>query len=539
MSVFTFETKQSNPITSQDVVSIGDEFGIKEVDEKSLEDYRTLLAVFHDSCEEIMAMEDYIPPVNIERFPRKNVHFPCGDENKLNAWGFKVTIKDVNDSREKQLLDGHRVVLKDCIGVANVPMLLGTNFIQDYIPETDATVVTRLLESGATIEGKAVCENLCHSATSHSAATGPIHNPLAKGYSTGGSSSGCAALVADPNETIDIAIGADQGGSVRIPAGWCGVVGLKPTFGLIPFTGCASNESTNDHLGILTKDVITNAKALQAVAGSDDIDDRGFNAITTKYYDDLVYLEDPKKLAGFKIAVLKEGFDNPAVESRIKQSCLNAIEKFKELGAVVTEVSIPLHSKGPLIWTGISKVGGYLTKTGCAIGRRGYSMNNLNMKFSEALHDQERWDEAYPSTKNIYYNGAYAVKKFPTLYGKCMNLSRQLKDEYNRILEDFDVIVLPNLPYIANSHVVPKTGLSPLELLGKQVGLSSNTAGFDQSGHPALSLPCGMLPIEEGPLANTGTMLPVSLQIVGKWYDEKTVYRAAHAWEQSFNWKKL
>lgn len=218
---------------------------------------------------------------------------------------------------------------------------------------------------------------------------------------------------------------------------------------------------------------------------------------------------------------------------------MQAIKKLEFLGAIVEEVSIPLHSKGPTIWTGISKVGGYLTKAGLANGRRGYSMNDLGEKFVEALHDQESWDKAYPASKNTWYNGLYALKKFPGLYGKCMNLSRKLKDEYNKVLSDYDVIVLPNLPYIARSNPELRPGMTPLELLSKQVGLSSNTAPFDQSGHPALALPCGMLPILEGPLAGSGTKLPVSLQIVGKWFDEKTVYRVAYAFEQSYNWKEL
>lgn len=151
--------------------------------------------------------------------------------------------------------------LEDCIWVADAPMLLGTELIREYIPKEDATVVKRLLENGAKILGKAVCENLCHSCTSHSAGTGPIENPLAIGYSSGGSSSGAAALAS--SGSVDIAIGADQGGSVRIPAAWCGTVGMKPTFGVIPFT--ASNESTNEHLGIITKNVLTDARALQAI----------------------------------------------------------------------------------------------------------------------------------------------------------------------------------------------------------------------------------------------------------------------------------
>lgn len=538
MSVFTFDAKEGNPVTNELVVSLGAELGVKENTPLEVDQYKTLLAVFHDCCEEIMAMDDYVPKPNLERFPRENIHYPAKEDNKLNAWAYKCEIRDLR-YENGGLLEGCKIAVKDCIAVAGVPMLLGTNFIKDYIPVTDATIITRLLEAGATISGKAVCENLCHSATSHSADTGAVQNPLANGYSSGGSSSGSAAIVMDSNEDVDIAIGADQGGSVRIPAGWCGAVGMKPTFGLIPFTGCASNEATNDHLGVISRDVLSNARGLKAISGSDGMDDRSFGAKVAPYYHDLLAKEDPKSLKGLKIAILKEGFDNLAVEERIKNTCYEAIRKFESLGAVAQEVSIPLHSKGALIWTGISKAGGYFTKMNGTIGRRGVSLNDLNAKFVDASHDQERWNQAYPSTKNIYYNGLYAEKQFPLLYGKCMNLSRQLKDSYNEVLKEYDLIVMPCLPYIARSHTVWSDDATPLELLSKQVGLSSNTAPFDQSGHPACSIPIGVLPIEEGPLANSGTSLPVSLQIVGNWFDEKTIYEAAYAFEKSFDWKNL
>lgn len=538
MSVFTLDAAEGNPVDNELVVSLGAEFGIKEHREIEVEQYKTLLAVFHDACEELMKMDDYLPEVDLERFPRENIHYPAKEDNKLNAWAFKCDIKDLK-YKGNGLLDGSKIAVKDCIAIAGVPMLLGTNFIKDYIPTTDATIITRLLEAGGTISGKAVCENLCHSATSHSAGTGPVHNPHAEGYSSGGSSSGSAAIVMDPEDDIDIAIGADQGGSVRIPAGWCGAIGMKPTFGLIPFTGCASNEATNDHLGVITKDVLSNAKGLQAIAGSDGIDDRSFGAKETPYYHDLLSKKDPTNLKGLKIAVLKEGFDNKAVEERIKNTCYEAIKKFEALGAIAEEVSIPLHSKGALIWTGISKVGGYFTKMNGTIGRRGVSLNDLNAKFLDAIHNQQSWDQAYPSTKNIYYNGLYAEKKFPWLYGKCMNLSRKLKDSCNKIFEEYDLIVMPCLPYISRSHAVIGNDATPFDLLSKQLGLSSNTAPFDQSGHPACAIPVGMLPIEEGPLTGSGKKLPVSLQVVGKWFDEKTIYEAAYAFEQSYDWKSL
>jgi amidase len=257
--------------------------------------------------------------------------------------------------------------------------------------------VTRILEAGGIIKGKAVCENMCHSATSHSAATGIVENPRAKGYSAGGSSSGCGVLVSLGE--IDMAIGADQGGSVRIPACNCGIVGFKPTFGLVPYTGCGSNEPTNDHLGPMTKSVLDNALLLQAIAGTDNIDDRGFGAPTPesapKYYEDLKSLMSPKDLKKMRIGIISGSITGVTLDPRVKDTFLTAAEGFRKLGASVEEVSIPLHQKGPAIWTGVSKVGGYLNKTSGPFGRRGHQMHDLNALMHPMK--QENWDNAYVS----------------------------------------------------------------------------------------------------------------------------------------------
>ena len=152
------------------------------------------------------------------------------EENKYQAWYWKTNIKGSG----KGVLAGKTVAIKDNICVAGVPMMNGSRVLEGYVPEIDATVVTRVLEAGGTITGKAACEDLCFSAGSHTCATGPIRNPHNPEHSTGGSSGGSAALVAA--KEVDMALGGDQGGSIRTPSCWCGVYGLKPTWGLVPMT---------------------------------------------------------------------------------------------------------------------------------------------------------------------------------------------------------------------------------------------------------------------------------------------------------------
>jgi amidase len=477
---------------------------------------------------------DYVPALDEVRFPRKDVHSPDQAQNSHGAWAWKCTVTDEHKTGGK--LEGKTFALKDNIALKGVPMLLGTNFIQNFTPDCDATVATRLLEAGGTILGKAVCENMCHSATSHSSSTGIVENPFARGYSAGGSSSGAGVLVALGE--VDGAIGADQGGSIRVPAANCGIVGLKPTFGLIPYTGCGSNEPTNDHVGPMTRTVLGNASMLEAIAGSDGIDDRSFAAPSphgVPAYSTIVNMPTDRPLAGRRVAIITESLTMPALDPRVVQTFRTAVDRFVELGATVEEISIPIHSKGSAIWTGVSKTGGFLSKTTGAFGRRGHQMLGLN----DLLHPmtQQNWEHAYPSTKNIYLNGLYATQEFPLLLAKATNLSRKLRDAYDNALRDVDILVTPTLPYVATSHAAPDA--SPIQQIAKQVGLTSNTAPFNQSGHPVLALPIGKLEVLEGPGLSDKVKLPVSMQIIGRWWDEMAVYEAAYAWERANDWTQM
>ena len=536
MSVFSVDPKEGSQVTTEALREVCNIFGVKLKDSEE-EDYRKLLAVFDESAQELMAMPDYIPEVDLKRFPRHDVHQQPKDQNAHGAWAWRCSIKDTQPNNGP--LAGKTFALKDMISIKDVPMLMGTDFISGYVPNMDSTVTTRILEAGGHILGKAVCENLCHSGTSHSAPTGVVHNPYAKGYSAGGSSSGSGVLVALGE--VDMSIGADQGGSVRIPATNCGLVGFKPTFGLIPYTGCGSNEPTNDHLGPMTRTVLDNALLLQSVAGNDNIDDRSFPAPTPdkipKYHDILKGLDKPEDLQGLRIGILEESLQVAVLDPRVKDLSFNAAEELRKAGAIVSEISVPLHSKGSAIWTGVSKVGGYLTKLYGAPGHRGHAMVELNSQLAEALRSQDSWDKAYSASKNIYLNGAWAEQRHPGLLSKATNLSRQLRNAYDAALREVDVLITPTLPYIATSHANPEA--SPLEQIKKQVGLTANTCQFNQTGHPALTLPIGMLSPKEGPAANSDVKLPVGMQIVGKWWDEETVYRVAYAWELGHEWKML
>jgi len=208
---------------------------------------------------------DELPAV---KYPRGEFHLPAAAENPHGAWYVKTAIKGKAGGK----LAGRRVALKDNICLAGVPMMIGAQLLDGYAPEIDATVVERVLDAGGDIAGKAVCEYFCVSGGSHTSASGPVHNPRKRGFSAGGSSSGCAALVAAGE--VDMAIGGDQAGSIRIPASHCGIVGLKPTFGLVPYTGIALLEITIDTCGPMTANVADNAVLLEVIARPDGLDTR-------------------------------------------------------------------------------------------------------------------------------------------------------------------------------------------------------------------------------------------------------------------------
>lgn len=243
----------------------------------------------------------------------------------------------------------------------------------------DATIITRILEAGGIIKGKAVCENLSTSAASYTAATGPISNPYAKGYSAGGSSSGTANLVGKGE--MDMGIGADQGGSIRIPASLCGLVGFKATHGLIPYTGCVSNEAMIDFVGPMTRNVLDNALLLEAIAGVDGLDDRQragtpFRDQVPKYSSLLLETKDVG-VKGLKIGILKEGLSSSIMDPAVEKKFREAAAVFEELGAVVEEVSIPIHTIAPAIFGASSKQGGAIGRAGHASGRRQVYMPDL------------------------------------------------------------------------------------------------------------------------------------------------------------------
>src|SRR6266853_4811292 len=303
--------------------SVAEDLGM-HMGEEELKSYDTLMQGNYAAYDIVDAMADYVPAVT---YPRTPGYRPEGEENKYNAWYVKTTIKGAPSGK----LAGKKIALKDNICLAGVPMMNGASTLEGYTPDTDATIVTRMLDAGGTIVGKVHCEYFCFSGGSHTCAAGAVHNPRKMGYSAGGSSSGSAALVAAGE--VDMAIGGDQGGSIRMPASYCGVYGMKPTWGLVPYTGVMPIEIFVDHTGPMTNSVADNALLLEVIAGDDAYDPR-IKAPQVHPYSQAL----GRGVKDLKIAIVKEGFGHHNSERAVDEKVRSGASRLASLGARVEEV---------------------------------------------------------------------------------------------------------------------------------------------------------------------------------------------------------
>ena len=476
-----------------------------------VQDYMTEMEGSMLAYDRIDSLPDYLPKV---KYPRTPGYRPSQAENPLNAWYVKSEVKGATSGP----LEGKKIVLKDNVCLAGVPMMNGSSTLEGYVPDIDATIVQRMLDAGATIVGKAHCEYFCLSAGSHTNATGPVHNPWRMGWMTGGSSSGTAALIAAGE--VEMGIGGDQGGSIRMPASLCGIYGMKPTHGLVPYTGVMPIEATIDHVGPMTSTVSDNALMLEVIAGSDDLDPRQYSPRVDKYTAAL-----GRGVSGLRIGIVREGFghaqSDPEVDAKVRQ----AAERFARLGAIVEEVSIPMHLDGPAIWTPVALEG----LQAQMMNGNGMGFNWKGLYTTSLLDRHANWrsraNELSPSLKVSMFLGQYFITHYGgRFYAKAQNLGRLLRKTYDDAMNRYDILLMPTCPLRAQP--IPPPG-APLSLyLQRAFEMIPNTAPFDVTGHPSMSVPCGL---SDG--------LPVGVMLTAKHWQESTIYRAAYAFEQSGDWR--
>ena len=528
-------------------------------DETDQKDFLLLLQSGDAVVQAIEDEPDYIPAelLPLETKEPRTFSKVTKADNPLGAWSHKATLKAKHNT--STLLEGRTIVLKDNICVGGLPTTIGT-FAQlisanEQFPVSpiDATVVRRILEAGGRIKGTATCENYSACPLSYSSATGPVHNPHLKGYTTGGSSSGPGALVAahglqkpELGETVEMAIGGDQGGSIRIPASYCGIYGLKPTHGLVPYTGVASLFPMLDHVGPMCNSVRDVATLLQVIAGYDGFDPRMTAEAPlrsqVKNYPSLLqtYMEQarmPSMGASLKIGLLKESFAMDGMSPIVRHMVyVTAKDYFTAAGASVREISVPLHSQGPAIWTAATRASmSDFAFAGRLPGYLSFQPPHLRSRWPM---DQEMFDlltATNPAVPNLIIAGEHLKKKYgPHVEGKAHRKVFQLRAAYDAAFEEVDVLVTPCMPTVAMPHPRMKftdldgTGSSVMDKISKAIGSTSNTCPFNVTGHPAMSVPCGFArPEDDG----TDVKLPVGMQLIAKRWDEETLLKAAAIFE--------
>ncbi len=500
------------PSTEQ-LKQIGDDFGFA-LSDAELESFTLLLSDSFASYDRIDELDE---PKLVSSYAREKGNPPAADDNPHNAWYWKSTVTGAAGG----LLAGRKLALKDNICLAGVPMMNGAQVLEGYIPDEDATVATRILDAGGTIVGKATCENLCLSGASFTSAPNPVTNPHKPTHSAGGSSSGSSVLVSIG--AVDMALGGDQGGSIRIPASWTGVCGLKATHGLVPYTGVFPIELTLDHCGPIAANVGDVALLLSVIAGLDGHDPRQINVTTQDYVAAL-----DGGAGGLKIGVLKEGFGRPESEAEVDTKVRAAAERLAGAGASVEEVSIPMHLDGPHLWNAIGFEGVTLMMMkGGSQGDNWTGHYNTSLAEFYGRNWRAKASELSTTTKFVMLAGEYMQREQPGVYyAKAQNLGNALRAAYDAALENVDLLLLPSTPMCAQPMVSPD--LPPTEYVARAFEMIGNTCPTDITHHPAISIPCGMV---DG--------LPVGLMLIGRHFDEATVLRAAAAFERTGDWKTL
>ncbi|MEK4230840.1 Asp-tRNA(Asn)/Glu-tRNA(Gln) amidotransferase subunit GatA [Solibacillus sp. FSL H8-0538] len=415
---------------------------------------------------------------------------------------------------ERGPLFGLPIGVKDNIVTEGLETTCASKILAGFMPIYDATVVQKLRAAGMVTIGKLNMDEFAMGSSNENSAYKTTKNPWSLAHVPGGSSGASAAAVAAGE--VPFSLGSDTGGSIRQPAAYCGVVGMKPTYGRVSRFGLVAFASSLDQIGPITRNVRDNALLLEAISGVDPMDSTSANVEVPNYAATL-----NGDIKGLRIAVPKE-FLGEGVGEAAKQSVLDALEVLKKLGATVEEVSLP-HSKYALAAYYIlssSEASSNLSRfDGIRYGFRAEGVKNLMELYKES-RAQGFGDEV----KRRIMLGTYSLSAgtYDAYYKKAQQARTLIKADYDKVFEDYDVIIGPTAPTPA--FKIGENVEDPMTMYANDI----LTIPINLAGVPAISIPCGF---ENG--------LPLGLQIIGKHFDEETIYRTAYAYEQAtdFNTK--
>ncbi|MDD4179293.1 MAG: Asp-tRNA(Asn)/Glu-tRNA(Gln) amidotransferase subunit GatA [Candidatus Margulisbacteria bacterium] len=410
-------------------------------------------------------------------------------------------------------LTGIPIAVKDNMCTRGTLTTCSSKILANYLPPYDATVVTKLKAAGAVIIGKTNLDEFAMGSSTENSAFHPTRNPWDVKTVPGGSSGGSAAAVA-ASETI-LATGSDTGGSIRQPASFCGVVGLKPTYGRVSRYGLVAFASSLDQIGPLTKDVTDAAIMMNLLAGHDPKDSTSVDLPVPDYRQALV--GDVKNV---RIGVIKE-LMGAGIEPEVKDAIKAAVNKLAELGAKITEVSLPSFEYAVATYYLIApaEASSNLARyDGVKFGLRTKGDKDLITMYSNT-----RQEGFGPEVKRRIMLGTYALSAgyYDAYYLKALKVRTVIKRDFEKAFKDCDVLLSPTAPTVA-FKLGAKTA-DPLAMYLSDIA----TIPVNLAGLPALSLPCGF-----------AGNLPIGLQVIGQAFKEDALFRVSFAYEQNTEWHK-
>lgn len=429
----------------------------------------------------------------------------------LNEDEARVKAKELDEAEDKSAsLFGMPAGIKDNIMTKGLRTTCASQFLDNFNdPLYDATVVEKLNKENIVNIGKLNMDEFAMGSSNENSSYTPTRNPWNTDYVPGGSSGGSAAAVA-AGEVL-FALGSDTGGSIRQPAAFCGVVGMKPTYGRVSRFGLVAFASSLDQVGPLTRTVEDNARVLEVIAGHDKMDATSADLDVPKYTDALT-----NDVKGLKIAVPKE-YLGEGVNPEVKEAVMYALKVYESLGATWEEVSLP-HSKyavATYYLLSSSEASANLARfDGVRYGVRTENAENMIDMFKKS-----RSEGFGDEVKRRIMLGTFALSSgyYDAYYKKAQKVRTLIKNDFDKIFEDYDVVIGPTTPTPA--FKVGEKVDDPLTMYANDI----LTIPVNLAGVPGISIPCGF----------SGNGLPIGLQIIGKHFDESTVYRTAHAYEQA------
>lgn len=421
----------------------------------------------------------------------------------------KAVDEKIARGEEIAFLEGIPGAIKDNICTKGVKTTCASRILQKFVPPYDATVVQKLAAQNPVVLGKTNLDEFAMGGSTENSAFHPTHNPWNTDCVPGGSSGGSAAAVAAG--TAVWALGSDTGGSIRQPASFCGVVGMKPTYGRVSRYGLVAYASSLDQIGPITKDVTDCANILNIIAGRDEMDSTSIDKEVPDYTKSLV--QDVK---GLKIGLPKEYFVkgmDPEVEGAVKA----AVKQLEALGAEVVEISLPNTD--------------YAISTYYLIAPAEAATNLARydgVSYGERAEDAADLVEMMTKTRSQYLGeevkrrimiGNYALSAgyYDAYYLKALKVRRLVKEDYDKAFKEVDVIICPAAPSVA--YKIGEKIDNPLEMYLQD----ACTVPLNLAGLPGISVPCGY----------NKDKMPIGMQIIGKALDEETLIRVAYTYEQS------